>query len=442
MPGKRSYVSAVPGCLTQDQLRRQARDRAFLPQPPPPPLLDVPRRRSAWADFPIGLEDDDHVVTTNERATQCDLPCRSENAEPPLSGLYLDTLNRALGTIEIQCQPAIAPAPPPPLECVDVWNDNELACLLESVVLSDSDVLDKDVSMPTTISLADLIPYFSCIAPESFYIGDDSESADSELRSAEADIEEKSIEAELKDAEEEARRGAQADTEEECNEAELKDTEEEARRGAQAMCAEADIKDAPGLFTAAQNSELNRIINASILVILDPFIDLVIGKCQTFVTTQVQNAFEPVCDDLRHQIKALQNESFYKQVPVHVRLKRYCFKRSDIGKFAHNQPSFCSAPAISMPSPCMECHFGCYYQTCPECGRKDGNSDSEKDDSDNLHDSDELNSMQASQFTSSLANVRDVLQDFDELSNPLGFISSPCLAASAFSLPGWSQSSP
>ena len=33
MPGKRSYVSAVPGCLTPQQLRRQARDRAFLPQP-------------------------------------------------------------------------------------------------------------------------------------------------------------------------------------------------------------------------------------------------------------------------------------------------------------------------------------------------------------------------------------------------------------------------
>ena len=108
--------------------------------------------------------------------------------------------------------------------------------------------------------------------------------------------------------------------------------------------------------------------------ILDPFIDLVIGKCQTFVTTQVQNAFEPVCDDLRQQIKALQNEFFYKQAPVHVRLKRYCFKRSDTGKFAPSQLL------------CMECHFGCYYQTCPGCGRKDGNSDSEKDNSDNMHD--------------------------------------------------------
>ena len=83
---KNKYVSAVPGCMTQDQMRRQARDRGFLPQPPPPPLLEVPRRRSAWADFPIGLEFDDSVVTTIERATQCDPTCLSETVEPPLSG--------------------------------------------------------------------------------------------------------------------------------------------------------------------------------------------------------------------------------------------------------------------------------------------------------------------------------------------------------------------
>ena len=84
MTGKRSYVSAVPGCLTQSQLRRQARDRMFLPQPPPPPILDAPRRRSAWADFPIGLEDDDPAVTMkdivdkSDCATQCDLAFTAE----------------------------------------------------------------------------------------------------------------------------------------------------------------------------------------------------------------------------------------------------------------------------------------------------------------------------------------------------------------------------
>ena len=111
----------------------------------------------------------------------------------------------------------------------------------------------------------------------------------------------------------------------------LIDAEEEARRDAQAIAQES------GPFTAAQNSELDRIMNTSIMKILDPFIDLVIGKCQTFVTTQVQNAFEPVCDDLRQQIKALQNEFVYKQAPVHVRLKRYCFKRSDASKVAGSE---------------------------------------------------------------------------------------------------------
>ena len=77
--------------------------------------------------------------------------------------------------------------------------------------------------------------------------------------------------------------------------------------------AEADIKDAPGPFTAAQSSEHNRIINASIMVTLDPFIDLIIGKVQTLITNVMQTSFEPVCCDLRSQIKMLQNDlSFNK----------------------------------------------------------------------------------------------------------------------------------
>ena len=48
MPGERSYVSALPGSLTQEQVRRQARDRAYLPQPPPPPLLEVPLPGKTW----------------------------------------------------------------------------------------------------------------------------------------------------------------------------------------------------------------------------------------------------------------------------------------------------------------------------------------------------------------------------------------------------------
>jgi len=65
------------------------------------------------------------------------------------------------------------------------------------VFFSVSVVLDKDVSRPITISLADLIPYISFTASESFYIGDDSESADT---AEEIAIGEECIEAELKDA--------------------------------------------------------------------------------------------------------------------------------------------------------------------------------------------------------------------------------------------------
>ena len=92
MPGKRSYVNAVTGCLTPAQLRRQARDRAFLPQPPPPPLSEAPRY-SAWED----------TVDKCDCATQCcDLAFSAEQADPPLSGKFLDTINRALAIIELQ----------------------------------------------------------------------------------------------------------------------------------------------------------------------------------------------------------------------------------------------------------------------------------------------------------------------------------------------------
>ena len=94
MPGKRSYVNAVSGCLTPDQLRRQARDRVFLPQPPPPPLSEA-LRYSAWED----------IVDKCDCATQCcDPTFPAAQVEPPLSGVYLETINRALGIIELQCR--------------------------------------------------------------------------------------------------------------------------------------------------------------------------------------------------------------------------------------------------------------------------------------------------------------------------------------------------
>ena len=133
MPGKRSYVSAVPGTLTQAQLRRQERDRPFLTQPPPPPPLDVPGRRPLWADVAV------------------------DHGEPPLSGLYLHSICSANSFMHetIFRRPARAPTPPPPFECGDEWREEDL------VVLSDSVVLDKDVSLPIKVFLA-----------EQFYIGD------------------------------------------------------------------------------------------------------------------------------------------------------------------------------------------------------------------------------------------------------------------------------
>ena len=123
MPGKRSYVSAVPGTLTQAQLRRQERDRPFLPLPPPPPPVDVPGRRPLWTDFAV------------------------DHGEPPSSGLYLHSSSSAR-----------APTPPPPNERGDEWREEDL------VLLSDSFVLDKDVSLPMKVFLA-----------EQFYVGDSEE---------------------------------------------------------------------------------------------------------------------------------------------------------------------------------------------------------------------------------------------------------------------------
>ena len=109
--------------------------------------------------------------------------------------------------------------------------------------------------------------------------------------------------------------------------------------------------DASGPFTAAQNSELHRIFNASIMLTLDPFIDLIIGKVQTLITTEMQASFEPVCCDLRSQIKflqrefsILQKEYFSNPVPVQNRMKRYCFKRRDNGEIFPKPRNTCIDP--------------------------------------------------------------------------------------------------
>ena len=70
-----------------------------------------------------------------------------DHGEPPSSGLYLHSSSSAR-----------APTPPPPNERGDEWREEDL------VLSSDSFVLDKDVSLPIKVFLA-----------EHFYVGDSEE---------------------------------------------------------------------------------------------------------------------------------------------------------------------------------------------------------------------------------------------------------------------------
>ena len=183
MPGKRSYVNAVSGCMTQDQLRRQARDRAFLPQPPPPPLSEVPRY-SAWAD----------IVDKCDCATQCQ-PAFTDvrpsfpaaQAEPPLSGNYLDTINRALGIIEIQSRLLAAPLPPRTISLDGPLPSSECALetlLVDPVSLPLNDApftLSETICMPPAPLLVDAplaleeVIYYHVYLPATgcYYIGEE-----------------------------------------------------------------------------------------------------------------------------------------------------------------------------------------------------------------------------------------------------------------------------
>jgi len=154
MPGKRSYVNAMPGCLTQEQLRRQERDRAYLPQPPPPPLTEVPRY-SAWED----------VVSMCDVATQSDPTFSAVQAEPPLSGDYLDTMNRALGIIELQCRSLGAPLPSRTISL------DALSPLSESAL----DLADAPLALKEVIYYHDYSPdaAISEVATGCYYIGED-----------------------------------------------------------------------------------------------------------------------------------------------------------------------------------------------------------------------------------------------------------------------------
>ena len=239
MPGKRSYVNARPGCLTQEQLRRQERDRAFLPQPPPPPLPKAPRR-SAWED----------LVDTCESATQCDPPIAAEQAEPPLSGKFLDTINRALGIIELQFRPC--------LDAVEALPKQPIRQLLLEPLISLPLVeapltLSETICMPPApllvdapLALKEVIYYQDHrLATGCYYIG-----------------------------------------------------EEENNDGINALPEHFDTAadDAEGPFTPAQNIVLDREINATVMKILDPLIDMIIAKVVVMIETNVKTAIDPILD--------------------------------------------------------------------------------------------------------------------------------------------------
>ena len=308
MPGKRSYVNAVTGCMTQDQIRRQARDRAFLPQPPPPPLSEAPRH-SAWAD----------IVDRCDCATQCDLVFTAMPADPPLSGKFLDTINRALGIIELQCRPCpdacaspieAQPKQPirqllleplivdsgctpgfPPLDDAP-FTMTEISCLPPAPLLEDAPLALKEVSYYDDYTGEDFTANTEQLTGN-FYIGEEY-------------------------------------GEDFTNPADL------------------SALDAEGPFTPAQNIVLDREINATVMKILDPLIDMIIAKVVVLIEANVKTAIDPICHDFSCRLDALQGEQTAiaaeeEEGPnsaaqhnldndfrliVQTSMKRYCFKHT------------------------------------------------------------------------------------------------------------------
>ena len=277
--------------MTQEQLRRQEQDRAFLPQPPPPPLPKGPRR-TAWED----LVD---TVDTCESATQCDFPFAAEQADPPLSGKILDTINRALGIIELQlrpcpgvvealpkqpirqllleplivdsgCTPGFAPLDDAP------FTMTKISRLPPAPLLEDAPLALKEVSYYDDYLGEDFIATTEQLN-ENFYIGEES---GEDIGSSEA--------------------------------------------AALDVVGEEGASVVPVPFTAAQHSEINKIFTDSFA----GFIDRIIGKVQNMITNELQTSFEPVCCDLKNQIELLRNEFAFKFIPVQTGMKRYCFKRN------------------------------------------------------------------------------------------------------------------
>ena len=346
MPGKRSWVNAVPGSMTPDQIRRQARDCSFLPQPPPPPLPKAPRR-TAWED----------VVDTCETATQCDSPFAAVQGEPPLSGKVLDTINRALGIIELQSRPC----PASPIEVQPKQTIRQL--LLEPLIvdfgctpgfppLDDAPFTKTEISNSSCLPPAPLLEDAPLALKEvsyyanteqltgSFYIGDDyatsAYTAALEERIAKLDFDYELI----------ILGNIQIDKRVSALENEVGDEGGD-------VAAAADVDQAP--FSAAQLLALGRDINSTVMEILEPMIDLVIGKVEVLVETNVKNMLAPVCMELNCRIDAMEElhrddcddghgaaEPLYQNVPCedtydesvdssivqNCMLRRYCFQRN------------------------------------------------------------------------------------------------------------------
>jgi len=226
-------------------------------------------------------------------------------AVPPLSGDFLDTINRALGIIEMQSRSMAAPLPPrtislaallpsskcaletPLVDPVSLPLDDAPFTVSETICMPPAPLLeDAPLALKEAIYFHDYLPATGC-----YYIGEE----------------------ENNDYIGENFTGDPAALEE---------------RGAlehvSAGIVEEGASDEPEPFTAAQQSEINRTFTNSFA----GFIDQIIGKVQYMITNELQTSFEPVCCDLKNQIELLRNEVAFKLAPVQNGMKRYCFKRN------------------------------------------------------------------------------------------------------------------
>ena len=315
---------------------QRSRSRGFLPPPPPPPVFrgveaQEPRVFSHW---------DDAIVEVGTQTAVCQSS----------SGDFLATINRALQIIELQCQKprtisldALVPTPanvtPPcvpvpasvvlPIASDEITDtlEKQIATLQATVCQSEEriavlenhinrisatvcqngtdhdliilgisqleDRIQEDV-MTNEERLTSLEIAAKCGSkPEEFYIGADVDF----FAAALDDIDEEECLAVLgmEDAplalKEVSYYGDYTGEEFTANTDDGEPTEEE-----------------PVPFTAAQHIILDRDINATVMKILDPFIDMIIAKVVVLIETKVKTTIDPICNDLSCRLDALQGE--------------------------------------------------------------------------------------------------------------------------------------